>query len=327
VVLISIDLSKLDETYLDEDRDIIDRYLRLQNQTGSHNLGTRKSIIITFLNYVRKPLHMIREEDGEDWLFSLNTSQYTRNTQQLYKNVVQTFFKDIESKLRRIDPFFFNPIGKFKFNQAKPALLKLPYTIEELKETLHAAYFRSTNPHRVTSKAYFCITLILTFCAPRISEVVSIKRADFHLADRYFETGEEPNARKSNRDGEKNLIFCFPAQLSLFFKEYLIELEETSSIWLFPGQNPTQHLTAATIQAWFRQFEITTHRFRHTLISFFTNEINDVPDRDVHLLTNHVPTGVVAKHYTYRSIAERREKYDRYLPKEYAEVLTYLSFL
>lgn len=323
----------------DEDLDLLDRFLKTKLQTNLNNMRVYKTRLLQFFEIEQKPLLKITENEIDDFFGIIDKRDLKIATKRLIRHILKAFFEDIEKKLRRIDPTYFNPVGKHKFTpdetlsdkEQKRKNANQTFTILELKEILKLAYFTSRDAQKESSKCMFCIILLDMFTGARISEIVSIKRENLNLEERYFRTGIELGARKSNHDGGNELYFCFPSAIAVILGEYL--KEHIDSIWLFPGLKTNTHIHRITPYCFIQKLNVSftekmrTHVFRHSLCTFMKNINNKVDLTDIEVLTNHVPSSPVMKNYVYESIDERREKYDQSLPKEYSELLDFLRQL
>jgi integrase len=184
----------------------------------------------------------------------------------------------------------------------------------------------------------YVILNLLVFCGMRISEAVSIERKDIDLAQRILITGKENGARKSNRKGDKPLIFCYPPQIANLMFEYLYYSENKypQSKWLFPSSKRSKdHIGEFTIQDHIRdysktlQIDLYTHIFRKTLAKNRKNSGVSLSTRE--FLSNHVVKSTEEMVYAYDDSKEgvefRVNEYDRTLPLEYVSILELVASL
>ncbi|MFX0100474.1 MAG: tyrosine-type recombinase/integrase [Candidatus Hodarchaeota archaeon] len=169
----------------------------------------------------------------------------------------------------------------------------------------------------------YILFLLAVHCGMRISELKTIRIENINFKERYLKTGLEKGARKSNKEGDKPLIFFFPSAVGRKVKEYVIYLNKKEG-WLFPGKNTKEGYMYAPQNMINRKykwdFKFTMHWFRHTLITnrkMFFNGENGKPkisDWESEILMNHTPSSVENKHYTQLPIEEKRKLYDKYHP-------------
>lgn len=318
-----------------DDALLVKQYILLRGKTGSKIQNEIKYILSHFIVFVNKPnLQDITETDVERYFNQLDARGLKRSTKRLNRAYLNSFFKSYERKARRTNPTYYNPIPPtnechFTHDPVKSmeeitlGEQEQTFTIDQLITILKEFYF--------INRKYFLMTTLLTFCGMRLSECLSIRIENVKPLDRYLMTGMEENARKSNRTGDHPLYFCFPEEVANLLQEYLIELhlKDPTNLWLFPG---TDTCIRTTSYVGFLNhhpflFPVKSHAFRRTLETFQLNLTNRVPLHFVELLSNHVISSVVMKHYNKITLADRLHLYDEYLPKEYQGILAFLHTL
>lgn len=318
-----------------DDAMLVQQYILLRGKTGSNMHRNMKSVLFRFILFINKPnLQDITETDVEQYFNYLDSIGLKCISKRLNRAYLNSFFKSFERKTRRTNPTYYNPIPPMNechfMNDPVKSIEEITlrekeqiYTIDQLLTVLKEFYF--------INRRYFIITTLLTFCGMRISECLSIRIENVKLEERYLMTGMEENARKSNRKGDHPLYFCFPEIIANLLNDYILELQLKSptNIWLFPGNDTYLHYKAYDefLGRHTFGFPVKSHAFRRTLETFQLNLTNRVPLHFVELLSNHVISSVVMKHYNKITLADRLNLYDEYLPKEYQGILAFLHTL
>lgn len=334
------------EFLTEEETHLVDRFLRTRKQSGIRVMRTYKSAIVLFILYIHKHIFELTENDVEDYYYYLEDTRKLKYSTKIHTQaMLVSFFNQSEKRLKKMNPGFENPIPKsFKFKMnaimskadQEQALKDAVFTIDELKQLILLSWYRTYKVYLNSPKEQFIIILLCIFTGARISEIVSIKKADVNTDERWLRTGIEEGARKSTHKTNEPLIFCFPPVIAIQIHEYLLQLNEIDqSDWLFPGLNPKKHITEAAIWYYLKGMNIANmpetkkraHIFRHTLTTFMRNKFNRVDKDDVERLTNHVLSGVTEQVYVTWSISERREIYDASLPREYSILIELIQKL
>lgn len=326
----------------------LEKYCVATNSSQSRH--TRQSKIMMFLNFVAQsrgvsevaPMDVTIEEGLEylQWLES--KSNYTYETKcQRYKMLL-SFYKYIQDFMELKGQVYLKPLPARSmfppFTERNDNIKREEYTegktagsipIEDLHAILSESRF-----HGDMWLAIYTLAIV-TGAAP--GEVLSIKRDDFDLMERYFFTGFEDGAKKHNRVGRKPLVFCFPEWaipiLARWLKirdnnpayresKYLFPAK-TAKGWVYPqrfaevSRDITGKLQIAFINKDFRS-SIITHR-----------DDMRCPKGDNYYLQNHsrsnllkteedekMPreTNTQEKYYKKSWIAKRRNLYDTYNP-------------
>lgn len=319
----------------EEDANILVQYISLRGRTGSGVKYMQKSVLLRFFQFIQKPSILdIDESDIEEYFCVIDTSGVKYTTKKSQRAYLNAFFQYCERKFRRKNPSYYNPVPPLEechfTPDISPSIEQITqkendqtFTTDQLKIILKDTYFMD--------RKYFFITALLTFCGMRISECVTIRLENINLDGRFLMTGIDENARKSNKTGDHPLYFIIPKDLVPLLFDYIMELKihNPKETWLFPGQ--IKHIKIQTYWNYmnrnFSRFHIKTHSFRRTLETSQLNLINRVPLHFVELLSGHVISSVVMKHYNKISIEDRRQLYDEYLPKEYHSLLEFLRSL
>lgn len=320
----------------------INRYLKKRNYASPKSLLTVRSCIFKVLWHIRKPIFSITVEDVEDFFFEINQNYSLKYCNALRANL-DSFFKDLQNRIRRDNPMFVNPVPDFRFTTQQQINgnpiddEKDKYTIKQIKEILHKVYFNTSS--YIPERTQFSILLLEIFTGARISEIVSIKKEHTFLNERYIFTGIEPGARKSNQNAETihdALLLIIPKEVAIILREFIISQGKfTKSEWLFPGRDEGEHISDNTHRQYLHDLnlpyakEIKPHKFRKTLISFMMNPNNSmrVPGWVPYRLTHHTPGDSLLRDYNFQTRDEHRTYYDLALPIEYKEILDYIRRL
>lgn len=328
------------EIFDNESQALISIFLEKKGRVGNGTMMAYKSAIYRFLSYVGKNnLRDIDRMDSEKYLQYLNNGYNSGKALKLsYKqcqlNLLRSFFEGIEEFYRSKNINYFNPIPKAKFYPFSPD--KALSIKEKLDNDENNAYsidqllilLKKSN---LASYEHFIQCVLLTFCGMRISEVVSIRKENINLKKRYLMTGIEEDCRKSNKNGQNPLIFCFPEIISNLLYDYFQyhELKYPDSKWLFPARNHRNFMATRQLQRFLTSlklpFYVHSHKFRKTIETFQAYKTNNTPLYIIELLSNHVITSIVYKHYAKCTLEERINFYDSYLPKEYSILIKFLQ--
>lgn len=343
------------------DYETVVQYLEGKAKSSPGSARTRKSALFRFLAYVQRPtLLEITPQDAMIYFNYLDQCTVTRKNRtngtvetklltKTYKTtqhaLIHSFFKHSARNIRRDPclkmPYYLNPIPdsdevQFQSNpiithaQRQRQIDSQEFKIPQLLKILKELYYKAPNSYTKGRHAYFLISVLLTTCGMRISEVVTVKVSDVNLSERFLMTGVEVNARKSNKGGDNPLYFCFPDVVAYLLSGYVKDLRRSGydGIWLFPGSKGN-YVSVRTVQQVFRKIfpdlPVKTHTFRKTFES--NHAKNGVPLHFIEVLSNHAISSVVMKHYVQIDIKERRELYDQYFPPQYRPILNWLETL
>jgi integrase len=309
---------------LELSKQILDGFIGVKGNTGSRNASTYRNTISRFLIYVQKAdFKSILRLDADRFIGHMNTLGHKIAYKKSTIAMLHVFFDYVAENFTQMGIPFVNPIPKLKFcrfavvdeeEESEPDV----YTVEQMIQILADAKKRDYTK--------YIQLLILTFTGMRISECVSIRRADVNIDERFLLTGREENARKSNKDGNKPLIFFFPEPVANILFDYLQyhkkHFGETQK-WLFPirGSHYTVDNMIFFLKMLKMPFYVASHKFRRTLATFWLNKTNKVALHVVEVLSNHVISNVIYKHYAKKGKLEKRSLYDESFPEEYAAVL------
>jgi len=316
---------------IEKDLMIVNQFLDIAGRTGSNSKKVNKSEIFECLRYIGKNnILEIDEFDIEKYFDYLESKNLKYSTKKTKRSRLNSFFKYYARKMRRSNPTYYNPIPELNecnfsgdkyisIEQQQQKLKDSLFTVEQLKNILKITKFGH-------SEKYFIAELLLTFCGMRVSECMSIRLENINLEERYLMTGIEENCKKSNKHGNNPLYFCFPEEIKPILREYINNLKQKypDNIWLFKGRNKKGYISQISFARFLQiKFNAKTHTFRKTIGTFQLR--NKIPLHVVELISNHVISSVVMKHYNIVSIQERRQLYDEYLPPQYKEIISFLK--
>lgn len=317
--------------------EMLNNYLANKERSSPSSARAYRSAITRFLEFVGKnDLTTIKRSDSERYFAHLDSAEFQfkltyKLTQLKY---IRSFFEyvaencsDFKNPIPNPKMFKFTPDPSRTIHETQEFESEQTFEIDEIIAVLKKA--------KIADYEHFMQLILLTFCGMRVSECVSIKKANIDLDERYVISGLENDCRKSNKDGKKPLIFIFPSEIADILFDYLCYHEKKygkDEKWLFParhsnsvsGFEPTRGLQRF-IHDLNCGFTIKSHKFRKTIESFHAFKGKNIaPDHIIELLSNHAITSVVFKHYAKCSIEERRSFYDQYFPNEYRKILAAL---
>ncbi len=291
---------------------------------SSASVITYASLLAEFFGFVNKAPEAVTIHDWDAFVGHLNAkvnphtgAPVSMSHLKSMHAAVTSFYEFAQPRYMRAGVPFVIPVPKFKYAGFAPRvnthhvnkdakLLSRP----DMARVLHAA--------RGRGYAKYLMFLIKKHTGMRAGEVVSIKIADVHLAERWIGTCVEDGARKSNKDGVEPLPFFIPQFLADEIRIYLIQLQYTypSNVWLFPGHGT--HVHARTLEGIVRDIAsetgiaIESHWFRHTLNTYRKYE-KQCSEEICKQLVNHKSFEAI-RAYDASSMAMRRAIYDRYHP-------------
>ncbi|MBN2156194.1 MAG: tyrosine-type recombinase/integrase [Candidatus Lokiarchaeota archaeon] len=320
----------------EEFRNILISFLEKRNRTGSRTAQTYYSAIKRFLEFTK--ISSIR-----DITYDHTTKYFTwldrhpNNFKLSYKSnqmkYCRSFFDYAEHIFQSKRIPFYNPVPKVKyFNFTPDETLSINEMEEKQQDQFYTKEQLKIILEKISKADYerYVQVLLLTFCGMRGSEVVSIRKDNVKVYERYLLTGMEKNARKSSKNGN-GIVFCFPKEVAIILGEYLLYHENKygeSEKWLFPG-NKGEHTSIRNLQKFLTslnfEFSVRTHKFRKTL-STWRQEIQGVktPTYVMETLSNHAISSIEHKHYAQYGIEQRLRDYDTYFPTELKELLQIL---
>jgi integrase len=332
-------------TYI-QDKEIIqllEGYLKQKSHTGSRSMMAYRSAIFRFFKYLKEELNVtslqeIYRDTIEKYLEYIDKrlNKLSSKTNQL--KYVYSFFEYAVDFFQTHRQSFFNPCPRAKFYRFTP---NPPLSIKEERLKTKDQYFTVEELIIILQKARkidyekFVQCVLMTFCGMRVSECISIRKENLDIDGRYLKTGIEENCRKSNKNGEKPLYFCFPNQVADILFDYTSYHEKKygkDERWLFPSSYGVKSfVNVKTLQRFLDtmnlNFNARTHKFRKSLETYQAYKENNVPPHIVELLSCHSITSIVYKHYAQCTLEERRKYYDQYLPKEFQLILKELKKL
>lgn len=335
-----------EEVLTPADRAFIEQSIDKVSLRSIRSATHQRSIIAAFMDWIHKPLVDITDSDAEAYCQYIDTLTSPKTGKRLkcgakktIKYVLSGFFQRFVKYVRKTPelnatyPTLHNPFEDVEYvftadpegslEDDETVTTQRIWTIDQVKQILVKLRQISLSSLERAPRGLFVLFLLLLFSGCRLSEVASIKLCNIDLEKRYFKSGLENGHRKSGK-----VVFCFPKVVAAHLAEYIADLQANwpENEWLFPGKNCTNsHYGVDSIGKRFNLtqfgFKVSSHTARRTLESFQLNPANNVPLHIVETLSCHVPTGTVMKHYNVITIDERRKLYDKYLPKEYKDLI------
>lgn len=291
-------------------------------QTKAHSPGAVRNVRSALRRFFEVvPKHPYQVKIG-DWLMfaaALNASGALFDSKQTITSNIRSFFDYVDFLASRESVPFKNPVPKrieyCGLTPDSPAIVRAKHDRpkkfipdDKLRAILAAA--------RGQSYAFYLMLLLLTNDGMRVVEMLTVKRQDIHLDQRWLETGFEAGARKSNKKGERRIVFYFPESVRLALKQYLNFAP--ASEWLFPGLSDG-HKGYAALEKRIRRLahntgipKFTSHWFRKTLNTNRKYKMK-CPKEDRQKLLNHIIHDAI-ECYDEAEILTLRDVYDTYHP-------------
>lgn len=320
----------------DQSYRIFQEYLFYLSRSTYKNMVSRRPICIHLFKFTgKKSFFRYNSSDINKFLIWIDKKPIILISKQTYYDILFGLFDFIEDQFTAMEIEYYNPVQSFKFTpdphktikEKQEGVIDEFFTQEELKIIIEKGRFF---PYEV-----FIQFTLLIFCGMRISEVLSLRKDDFLLEERYCEI--------HGKTGEG--AFCFPEDLVGLLTEYLTYHEQKFGVneaYMFPNEQGTytalnSHNGYTRIYKYLRKISPKfgkTHNFRRTLTKAFGEA--GVPLPDIEYLTNHKikdseeyveiadsieymgkMKSIEDSYYAKMPISYRREKYDKYLPKMY----------
>jgi integrase len=327
----------------------IENYLKKKAGTGKGNMSTIKTAIFRFIKNIKTTkIDEINREMITEYFndFDSAISQRKKTYSLAYKlthfRLLKAFFNNYKELKKYNDRDYFNPMPK-KFDFKELDILSLSesekkiknqiFTIEEIKHIFKNFHELSNSSAHLSTRSFLSMSILLTFCGMRISEVLTIKKKDLDLEGCFLSTGMVKEAKKN-----KKLLLCiFPKEIIPILQDYLTELnsELPDSIWLFPS---SKKVGKGDMPSSRRNFNVNLHKiensdkcfkshmFRKSLTTYRLNdEKHPCPTHIEEALSNHAVSSIVLKNYDQYSIEFRKRDYDKYLPELYEGLLEFLK--
>jgi integrase len=300
--------------------EILENYLHMKEYSPGlvRNL---KSYLHRFFEQVPKHPLEVKLADWLDFARFLNTQDMCFASKKTYRASLKVFFDYVEFLAASENLNFRNPIPKLEYSRLNP---DTPNTQRE-KRDRQKKYI----PDEILSKILdvargrnfgsYLMFLLLMHCGMRALEMLTIKRSDIHLEERWLETGLEPGARKSNKLGTRRIVYFFPESVKFALKQYLVFAPKSE--WLFPAkQKCGDHLCINALHARINRlaqnidFHFSTHWFRKTLNTNRKYRMK-CSKEDRQKLLNHLIRDAI-ECYDEAEILTLRNIYDEFHPYE-----------
>ncbi len=312
----------------------LELFLDNRSTSGSGTVKVYRSAIYRFLKFIEKTdLEDINREDFEKYRKHLDNKNLKLSYKINQAKYIRSFFDFVEDNFRSKHINFFNPIPKIKFIRFNP---DQGLNLQEKKEREKDEFYTIEQMKLILSKSYladyehFMQIVLLIFCGMRGSEVMSIKRDNIDLDSRYLVTGQEINARKSQKD----LYYVFPEVVANMLWDYLQYHEKKYGKdvnWLFPSHfhDHKNYAKIRGLQSFLTSLNVSfncrTHKFRHSISRF--RRINLFSRESRETLSNHASPSLEDRIYAKIPIEERRKMYDECFPEEYKSLMLRMDSL
>lgn len=282
----------------------------LRTLTGSDNIRIQMWWLKTYFDIVQKTPLEVRRSDWAAVRDAINATGNKTSSKEWKRAILRAFFESVAWDSGSDE--FLNPIPPSKksgFTRAPNVQRNRTLTVDQIKTILSEARSRCYE--------YYLIFLILAHCGMRIRELLTVKRKDVHLVERWLETGMCDGATKSNKHGNRRIIFPFPPQVRFALEQYLTF--SPASEWLFPmvtvPTRPYHYQTIATAKNRMQKrlgIQFSTHWFRHSL-NHYRRYVKKVSREDRKKLLNHISTDAIER-YDDAYISDLVKLYDESHP-------------
>ena len=207
----------------ENDNKIVTDYLEEVNKRSYNAYKNQKGVIYDCLNHIRKEIQAISMVDLRSYFEDVIGKKSLKLTsKETYRSYLNSFFLFVEGTFLEQRIEFKNPVPSRKiwqFTQEESDVRRINdnknevYSKQELEEFLEIVKKRNFRD--------FILFSLLACTGARISEILTIKKPDVNLQERYFETGFEKNARKSTLRSKKSLLFFFPENFKPYLEQYI----------------------------------------------------------------------------------------------------------
>jgi integrase len=327
----------------------IEKYCEATNSTQSRH--TRQSKIMGFLNFVANlrgesnaiaPMDVTIEEGLAYLQWIERDSGYTYETKcQRYK-MLMSFYKYIQDFMELKGQVYLKPIPARSmfppFTERADNIKREEFTEGETRGSIPISQIvKILSESRFYGDMWLAIYVLAIVTGAAPGEVLSIKRDDFNLMERFFFTGMEDGAKKHNRIGKKPLAFCFPEWAIPILARWLKIRDNNpayrESKYLFPAKTAKGWVYAQRFAEISRAIaeklgiEFVNKDFRSSIITH--RDLIGCPKGDNYYLQNHsrsnllkteddekMPreTNTQEQYYKKSWIIKRRNLYDTYNP-------------
>jgi integrase len=301
--------------------ELIAGYLKTKAHSPGALLNAR-SFLSEFFSVVGKhPLDVKKR----DWIFfaeylnhrpkKLGNGKVAYGAKKTIRSTISSFFTYIEWMCD--DEGFHNPIPITEYaglTQDSPEDVRIKRN--KPKKIIPDATIKAIlDAAKKLGYMYYVMFLLLAHCGMRVVEMLTIRRSDVHLKERWLETGLEPGARKSNKFMQRRIIYCFNDSVKYALKQYLAFAKPSE--WLFPSPRKIgthcktlKHQVESLNKT--VNLHFTSHWFRKTLNHNRRYRMH-CPREDRQKLINHITSDAI-EFYDEAEIANLRDLYDQFHP-------------
>ena len=314
-----------------KDRFFINSYLYEVKKRSDFAYRNHKCILKNLLENVHKPVLKINKLDIRNyfndvldvkkWINHDGKERHIKlKTKEAYRAYLTSFFNHVDSLLLKKNKSYQNPVpNKNVYKFTKRDIDTSNKSDRDKKLLSKEKILLILNYVRKNMKMKHFIAYGLMICTgARCLEILTIKLKDIKLNERYFETGQVKNARKSTIHTGESLMFFYPENFRVYLKNYILSLKENEE-WLFPSTyKKGSHVWISYVDYHKKNiiqklgFKFHAHMFRHSMITHLKNNGCLLDYREG--LLNHCPSSIQGKFYEHPEIPEKRAIYDKFFP-------------
>jgi len=285
------------------DMELLVPYLVKRAKSSRKSYEVISAVLRIFYQHVGKSILELTFDDVDNYIAFIDDRDVTLSTKKSHYSNAKSYYYAVYDRLRRqgvaITDVFPRRNPKFTPNVKDAASV-----LEDKKdgiltdEQMHNLLVQA----KTRKPAHYIALLLLRDTGARVMEILTIRMENINIKERYFITGLENSARKSN----KPLLFFIPKRTALKLGEYMMGIK---GIWLFPSsQSRSGHAEYDQLRSQYGKM----HVWRKSLI---TRRLDmGCPAHVSEMLVNHAPSSVEFKHYYKKDVSEKRDLYDRYYP-------------
>ena len=270
------------------------RYLRAERRASLHTIEGYITDLKQFFDTVSKEVREVTPNDITCFLGKLVENGMTISTSNRKLSSVKTFFKYLMRQgVLKSDPAAIIESGKLEQRLPKPV------DIEDINVLINMA-------DNLRDRTIFELLFGL---GVRREELVGIRISNINYRRGYV--------RVFGKGSKERIIPAHTTALSLM-KE---QAESHSSPWLFPGRDPSTHLSVRRLNEIVTQWvgkaglegkDITPHKFRHSFGTYLFENGADI--RAIQDMMGHASIDTTNK-YTKVSLRRNVEEYLKYHPR------------
>lgn len=239
------------------------------------------------------PIDKISIKDCQNIFNEMQDNNLSKKSMYLTKNVINSIFK----LAMKNDYIVKNPTEFISINSNVSMRIKKPFTPQEIE-----LVYKNLSKDRLAPTV-----LIMLFTGMRVGELLSLKKEDIHLKERYMVGGSKTNAGK-------NRIIPIHKFIYPYIEKYYTD-EKNKSIYLIPSSRNTMIDYSNYSHNFFVPFmnhlkmEHTPHECRHTFISMTSGRQFD--QTRIKRIVGHKTNDITIDIYTHFYIEELIEEIDK----------------